>query len=137
MKICKKKWILLNVLLGVFVLMMSYIFFIKNCFNNSGCGVIFIREIIRPIFALSLGYILVSLSFLPANDYIFKKWLKHIFWWYFLITIITISNTPTVSSNIFHIDKGQIALSSMTLLLPITIIYILIQRKRYTTMKED
>jgi hypothetical protein len=68
--------------------------------------------------------------FLSVDDLIFKRWLKHIFWWYILITVITIVNTPIFSSNILLVDRGQIAFGSMILLLPITIFYILIQRKQ-------
>lgn len=95
---------------------------------NSSISLEFLVGFISPFFVISLTLTIIGFLMLTLPENAFMAWLKQIAWWYLLILVVVILNTPTYSSHVMSLDRSQIALFGMFGLAFITPIYLLWRR---------
>ncbi len=116
----EKKYNIYAVLTDIFIIFVMYVIF------KLGYLDLFNREIIKPLFVVSLGLLASLFGLLFFHKIVFISWLKHILWWFLLFTWVIISN----AKNDLFLDEQSVAFILMTLLFIITLIYALIMHHR-------
>lgn len=84
----------------------------------------------KPLFVLSLSFLLVSFCSLFISDIVFKKWLKFAIAW-FILTIILVILAPTSSTSIpGNPTKEDVSIWMSSLFVIISLIQIIILSKK-------
>ncbi len=114
--------------INFFIAIIIYSYYYLGCFSS--CSLEQTVGYLRPALFIFTSLLLFGLIFLFFPSYYFKKWLIYIASWYLPLTVILLSQISIYSSNILSMDRGPAALWLMAILGFITIVYILILKKR-------
>jgi|CXWL01.1.fsa_nt_gi hypothetical protein len=119
----EKKW---NVyVFGILILALTllYTLFKVKCFGSCNAPVI------KPLFAELLGLVPTVLLLFCFSGKIFFSWMKHISWWFLLMTTYFVYQTEPYGG-ILSIDRAQVALFWMAALFIVTLIYALVMSRK-------
>ncbi len=96
-----------------------------NVCTQGGCDFGLRNSFLKPLLWGSFGltFSFITLLFFPSQ--IFNEWLRKIFWWFFGLSIIGISQIDIHSSSILTIERGQMAWLLGFVLFCVTVIFII------------
>ncbi len=89
-----------------------------------------LRNFIRPFIIFALGTTLSLVYLLMFGEGVVQKWVRHIGWWYLMLTFIIFLQINPLGGGILYISRSTAFMYLFSLLFAITLVYAPIMHRR-------